>query len=226
VAERTFGQLKFGPDTRIVTYVSRGFESMRGFDIFMRAAKKIYTANPNVVFVIVGSDRVAYGGDLKFIQEKSFREHVLKQDDYDLKRLLFVGPVPPQELVRLFSLSDLHLYLTVPFVLSWSLLDALACGCTVLTSDTAPVREFVRHGETGLLRNFFDVDGLAETALQVLKDPEAYRHLGAAGERLIRERYSLESLIPRMTAFYEEVADGRVGRAARNGAVVASEAQT
>lgn len=224
-AERTFGKLKFGPDTRIVTYVSRGFESMRGFDIFMRAAKKIYTANPNVVFVIVGSDRVAYGGDLKFIQEQSFREHVLKQDDYDLKRLLFVGPVPPQELVRLFSLSDLHLYLTVPFVLSWSLLDALACGCTVLASDTAPVREFVRHGETGLLRNFFDVDGLAETALQVLKDPEAYRHLGAAGEQLINDRYSLERLIPRMTVFYEEVADGRVGRAARNGVAAAAEAR-
>jgi glycosyltransferase involved in cell wall biosynthesis len=210
--ERSLGKLKFGPETRIVTYVSRGFESMRGFDIFMRAAKKIYTANPNVVFLIVGSDRVAYGGDLKFIQEKSFREHVLKQDSYDPSRLLFLGPVPPTELARLFSLSDLHIYLTVPFVLSWSLLDALACGCTVLASDTAPVREFVRDGETGLLRNFFDADGLAEAALQVLKDPEAYRPLGQAGEHLIRQQYSLEKIIPRMTAFYEEVADGRVGR--------------
>ncbi len=212
------GQHTFPPETRLVTYVSRGFESMRGFDIFMRAAKKIYTADPRVVFLIVGSDRVAYGGDLKFIQEKSFREHVLKQDDYDPKHLLFLGPVPPAELARLFSLSDLHIYLTVPFVLSWSLLNALACGCTVLASDTAPVREFVRDGETGLLRNFFDVDALAQAALQVLQDPEAHRHLGRAGAELIREHYSLDSIIPRMTAFYEEVADGRVGRPARNGA--------
>jgi glycosyltransferase involved in cell wall biosynthesis len=205
--ERVIGGRRFGPETRIVTYVSRGFESMRGFDIFMRAAKKIYTANPNVVFLIVGSDRVAYGGDLKFIREKTFREFVMKQDSYDLERLLFLGQVKPTELAQILSLSDLHIYLTVPFVLSWSLLDALACGCTVLASDTAPVREFIRPGETGLLRNFFDVDGLAATALQVLEDPEAYRHLGQAGARLIQEQYSLQSIIPRMTAFYEEVAN-------------------
>jgi glycosyltransferase involved in cell wall biosynthesis len=206
--ERAFGPHQFGPDTRIVTYVSRGFESMRGFDIFLRAAKKIYTADPRVVFLIVGSDRVAYGGDLKFIRDKSFKDFVLKQDDYDLSRLLFLGQVKPSDLVRLLSLSDLHIYLTVPFVLSWSLLDALACGCTVLASDTPPVREFIRQGETGLLRNFFDVDGFVASALDVLRDPGAYRHLGQAGEKLIREQYSLRTIIPRMTAFYEEVAQG------------------
>ena len=210
--ERGIGSYRFGPETRIVTYVSRGFESMRGFDIFMRAAKKIMAADPRVVFLIVGSDRVCYGGDLKFIKDKSFKDYVLKQDDYDLSRLLFLGQVKPSELARIFSLSDLHIYLTVPFVLSWSLLDALACGCTVLASDTAPVREFIRQGETGLLENFFDVDGFAETALKVLADPRAYRHLGQAGERLIREQYSLDTIIPRMTAFYEAVADGRAGK--------------
>jgi glycosyltransferase involved in cell wall biosynthesis len=205
-AERAFGSHTFGPDTRIVTYVSRGFESMRGFDVFLHAAKKIYTADPRVVFLIVGSDRVCYGGDLKFIKDKSFKDFVLRQEDFDLNRLIFLGQVKPADLVQIFSLSDLHIYLTVPFVLSWSLLDALASGCTVLASDTAPVREFIRHGETGLLQNFFDVDGFANTALEVLQDPEAYRHLGQAGEQLIREHYSLQTIIPRMTAFYEEVA--------------------
>ena len=208
--ERAVGPHTFGPDTRILTYVSRGFESMRGFDIFMRAAKKICDADPRVVVLIVGSDRVCYGGDLKFIKEKSFKDYILKQDNYDLTRMLFLGQIPPSDLVRILSLSDLHIYLTVPFVLSWSLLDALSCGCTVLASDTAPVREFIRPGETGLLENFFDVDALAETALKVLADPRAYRHLGQAGEKLIREHYSLETIIPRMTAFYEEVADGRL----------------
>jgi len=204
--ERSFGEHTFSPDARLVTYVSRGFESMRGFDIFLRAAKKIYTADPRVVFLIVGSDRVAYGGDLKFIRDKSFKDFMLRQDEYDLQHLLFLGQLKPADLVRVLSLSDLHIYLTVPFVLSWSLLDALACGCTVLASDTAPVREFIRHGQTGLLQNFFDVDGFAAAALQVLQDPAAYRHLGQAGEQLIREHYSLDTLIPRMTAFYEEVA--------------------
>jgi glycosyltransferase involved in cell wall biosynthesis len=209
-AQRAFGPYIFSPETRIVTYVSRGFESMRGFDIFMRAAKKIYTADPRVVFLIVGSDRVCYGGDMKFIPDKSFKDFILRQDDYDMKRLLFLGSLKPADLVQVLSLSDLHFYLTVPFVLSWSLLDALACGCTVLASDTAPVREFIHHGQTGLLQNFFDVDGFVATALQVLKDPAAYRHLGQAGAALIRERYSLEKLIPRMTDFYDEVAGGGV----------------
>jgi len=208
---RAIGPYSFEADTRVVTYVSRGFESMRGFDVFMRAAKRIYIADRRVVFLVVGSDRVCYGGDLKFIQEKSFREHVLKQDEYDLKRVLFLGQVTPGDLVKILSLSDLHIYLTVPFVLSWSLLDALACGCTVLASDTAPVKEFVRQNETGLLVNFFDVDGLAATALQVLKDPPAYHRLGRAGEQMIRQNYGLDTIIPRMTSFYEGVAAGKPG---------------
>src|SRR5262249_43233589 len=134
----------------------------------------------DVVFVVVGSDRVVYGGDLNRIPEKSFREYVLNQDDYDLSRFAFTGAVEPQELARLFSLSDLHIYLTVPFVLSWSLFDALACGCTVVASDTAPVREVIRPGQNGLLADFYDVDGLAGLALQVLRAPRRHRALGEA----------------------------------------------
>jgi glycosyltransferase involved in cell wall biosynthesis len=191
------------PETRIVTYVSRGLESMRGFDIFMRVAKRICDARKDVIFIVVGSDRVCYGGDLRHIQAKTFREHVLAQDQYDLGRFLFTGPVPPLQLVDLFNISDLHIYLTVPFVLSWSLMDALACGCTVLGSDTAPVREVIRHEENGLLAGFFDVDGLTREALRVLADPEQYRPLGQAGIRLIEEQYSLEKKLPEMLDLYE-----------------------
>ncbi len=166
------------PSTRIVTYVSRGFESMRGFDIFMHAAKRVYREFPDVLFVVVGSDRICYGGDLKYIRHPTFREHVMAQDDYDPSKFVFTGQVSPVELVDLLSLSDLHIYLTVPFVLSWSLLNALACGCTVLASNTAPVVEVVTDGVNGLLADFFDVEGLAEKALAVLRDPPAYRELG------------------------------------------------
>ncbi len=191
------------PETRIVTYVSRGLESMRGFDIFMKVAKRICAARQDVLFVVVGSDRVCYGGDLRHIQARTFREHVLAQDDYDLGRFLFTGPIPTRQLADLFNISDLHIYLTVPFVLSWSLLDALACGCTILGSDTTPVREVIRHEENGLLAGFFDVDGLAREALRVLADPEAYRPLGQAGIRLIEEQYSLEKKLPEMLDLYE-----------------------
>ncbi len=189
--------------TKIVTYVSRGFESMRGFDIFMKAAKKICDARQDVVFICVGSDRVCYGGDLNRIEDKSYREYILKQDDYDLSRFIFTGRVEPTELVNIFSMSDLHIYLTVPFVLSWSMMNALSSGCTVLGSATAPVKEMIKPGETGLLAEFFDADGFARQALEVLEDPEKYRYLGEAGAQMIRERYSLDVCLPKMLDLYE-----------------------
>lgn len=196
-------------DVRIVTYVSRGMESIRGFDIFMQAAKVIYQRRPDVVFVVVGEDRICYGGDAEFTGKASFKEWVLERDDYDLSHFLFTGPVPIATLVQLFAISDLHIYLTVPFVLSWSLLNALACGVTVLASDTAPVREVVEHGTNGLLADFFDVEGIAEQAERVLAAPGDFAHLGRAGVELIRRRYSLDVCLPRMLALYEDAVHAR-----------------
>jgi glycosyltransferase involved in cell wall biosynthesis len=211
VPDRKLGNLDLGEDTRLVTYVSRGLESMRGFDIFMRAAKKIYTAYPDVKIVVVGEDRVAYGGDLARIEGDSFRDHVLAQDDYDRDKIQFAGRVEPAMLARLLSLSDLHVYLTVPFVLSWSVFDAMACEATILASDTAPVREVIEDGETGLLCDFFDVDAFAAKAVEVLEQPERFRDLGRSARRLVEERYSLDVILPQMKSFYEEVADTRMG---------------
>jgi glycosyltransferase involved in cell wall biosynthesis len=207
---RRVGDRLIDPSTRVVTYVSRGFESMRGFDLFMQTAKRIYQQYPDVVFIVVGSDRICYGGDEKHIRHKTFREHVLAQDEYDLPKFVFTGMVPPRTLVEILSLSDLHFYLTVPFVLSWSLLNALACGCTVLASDTAPVREIVTDGSTGLLGDFFDVDGLAEKAVAVLKDPAAYRHLGERATALVHERYSLDVTLPKLIRWFERSIAGNL----------------
>jgi glycosyltransferase involved in cell wall biosynthesis len=191
--------------TRIVTYVSRGLESMRGFDIFVRVANRIAAEMPNVLFVVVGSDEVHYGDDLRRIRAKTFREHVLLTEKPDLSRFRFLGTVPSAQLASLFSISDLHVYLTVPFVLSWSLLNALACECAVLASDTAPVREVIQHGETGLLGDFFDVDGLAAQALRVLRDPAAYRSLGTAARASVEEHYSLERTFPKVWDLFTRV---------------------
>ncbi len=200
---RRVGDRIIAPSTRVVTYVSRGFESMRGFDIFMKTAKRIYERYPDVVFVVIGSDRICYGGDEKHIRHQTFREHVLAQDNYDLSKFIFTGMVPTHTLVDLFSLSELHIYLTVPFVLSWSLLDALACGCTVLASDTAPVREVIADGKTGLLADFFDVESLAEKAVAVLKDPAAYRHLGERSTSMVHERDALDVTLPKLIRWFE-----------------------
>jgi glycosyltransferase involved in cell wall biosynthesis len=191
-APRRVGTREIPPEVKIVTYVSRGMESMRGFDIFMRVAKKLCDRRNDVVFVVVGSDRVCYGGDERFIEGKTFKEWILAQDNYDLSRFVFTGTMPEAELARLFAVSDLHIYLTVPFVLSWSLFDALACGTVVLASDTDPVRELIQQERTGLLAPFFDVDGLVATANRVLDDPAAFKPLGCAGTARIREQYSLD----------------------------------
>lgn len=203
-ASRQIGDRIVPPGTKIVTYVARGMESMRGFDIFMKSAKRIGERRGDVLFVVVGQDRVCYGGDEAFTGDKSFKEWVLSQDTFDLSRFVFTGLLPEAALAKLFAITDLHLYFTVPFVLSWSLLNALACGATVLASDTAPVREVIEHGKNGLLVPFFDADGFAETACHVLDDPTAFAPLGRAGAERIRAKYSLEGCLAQFEALCDE----------------------
>jgi glycosyltransferase involved in cell wall biosynthesis len=210
-APRTVASLTIPEDIRIVTYVSRGMESMRGFDIFMKTAHLICKRRRDVVFVVVGSDRICYGGDQDFIGQKSFKEWVLARDEYDLSRFIFTGLLPPLSLAALLAISDLHIYLTVPFVLSWSMMNALACGTTVLASNTAPVREMIRDGVNGLLVDFFDVEAQAELAGKVLDAPQEFKDLGQAGSRMIQERYSTEVCLPRMLALYEDAMYARGG---------------
>jgi len=203
--------------TRIVTYVSRGFESLRGFDVFMRAARLIARSLPDVLFFVVGEDRIRYGGDANHLPAGvTFKQWVLELEGFDaaeLARFVFPGKLAPEELGRLLAATDLHIYLTAPFVLSWSMMDAMSCGAVVLGSDTPPVREMVRDGENGLLAGFFDVDALAAKAVQVLRDPAAFRPLGRAAEQMIVDRYSVEAVLPQVVNLYERT----VGMAAKDG---------
>ncbi len=202
---QTIAGVTVPPDKRIVTYVSRGFESMRGFDIFMRSAKMVQQQYPDVVFFVVGTERIAYGGDENYIRpHKTFKEWVLSRDAYDLSKFVFTGRLPPEELGRLLAMTDVHVYLTVPFVLSWSLMDAMSCGAVVVGSRTPPVQEMVQDGHNGLLADFFSPEEFAEKVVAVLKDPAGHRPLGRAAERLIADKYSLESVLPRMLTMYEE----------------------
>ena len=203
-APRRVGDRAVPAGTKIVTYVARGMEAMRGFDLFMKVAKKLGDRRADVLFVVVGSDRVCYGGDARFTAGKTFKEWVLAQDNYDLSRFAFTGLLPEPALAQLLAATDLHVYFTVPFVLSWSLVNALACGAVVLASDTPPVREVVEHGKTGLLVPFFDVDGFAESANRVLDDPAAFAPLGRAGADLVREKYSLDVSLPKFLALCED----------------------
>jgi glycosyltransferase involved in cell wall biosynthesis len=196
---------------RVVTYVARGLESMRGFDVFMRVAARIARERTDVLFVVVGGERSYYGWDPLHTGQWSFKNWVLSREEYDPKRFIFLGQIDPELLAGLLARSDLHLYLSVPFVLSWSLFNALACGCTVLASDLPQVREVIEPGVHGLLEAMLDVDALTEAALRVLADPAAFHPLGEAGRALMAERYSVEVAVPVLKDFFERAAARRWG---------------
>jgi glycosyltransferase involved in cell wall biosynthesis len=196
------------PQARVVTYVSRGFESMRGFDIFMRSTRIIAREVPEAVFIVIGSDRIVYGGDEQFLDGRTFKEWVLSRDDYDLSRYHFVGRLSEADLAVALASTDLHMYLTVPFVVSWSMMDALSCGAVVLGSSTSPVKEMIRDGHNGLLADFFSPEEFARKAVAVLRDPAAFRPLGRAAELLIQNRYSIDAVLPQMAKLYEQSAAG------------------
>jgi glycosyltransferase involved in cell wall biosynthesis len=208
-APRLVAGLPAPDDMKIVTYAARGFESIRGFDKFMQMARRLGERRRDVLFVVAGQDRMFYGGDQKIIGGESFKDWVLAQDDYDLSRFAFVGLLPPERLAELFSISDLHVYWTVPFVLSWSLMNALACGATVLASHTAPVAEMIEHGRNGLLADFFDVEAFVEQAERVLDAPQDFSHLGQAAGQMIRERYSLDVCDKLHLQLYQDALAGR-----------------
>jgi glycosyltransferase involved in cell wall biosynthesis len=214
-ADRVRASLKIDPSHRIVTYVARGFEMIRGFDLFMKAARIICQKRADVTFVVVGTDRIHYGSDLKYIKHDTFRHHVLSEGGYDAARFRFTGFIPQESLAEVLSASDAHIYLTEPFVTSWSMLDAMACGGVVIASDQTCVREYVEPGVNGLLVDFFDYQSLADRTLSVLADLPAHRHLGDAAAKLIAEKYSLEVSLPRIQTYFQSVAAAGTTRPSR-----------
>lgn len=199
----------FPENARFVTYVSRGLESMRGFDVFMQAARLVAQRRPDVYFLVVGQDRCIYGDDRAVTGCASFKKWVMSQASYDLNRFLFLGRVTAEQLVEIFAISDVHVYLTVPFVLSWSLLNALSCGVPVIASNTGPVQEVIQSGENGVLVDFFDVETLHERILAAIDQRDGLRaSLGVAGRRLIEEKYSLDVCLPQQLELFEAAING------------------
>ncbi len=203
--QRAFGGVEIPSHHRLVTYVSRGLEATRGFDIFLQAADRVCKRRDDVTFLVVGEDRIAYGGDQRFTGGKTFKEWSIERYRPDLSRIHFIGRLPPSHLSRLLAVSDAHIYLTVPFVLSWSLFNALSCGALALASDTAPVREIIRQGETGFLFNFFDVAELVELVLESLGRSDRHQSIRLQARELILKHYDLRVCLPKMLELYRRI---------------------
>jgi glycosyltransferase involved in cell wall biosynthesis len=151
----------------VVTYVARNLEPYRGFHIFMRALEKLQRQHKTVHALIVGGDEVSYGK--RPTDAKHWREKLLREVQLDPIRTHFLGRIPRAEYIKVLQVSAAHVYLTYPFVLSWSLLEAMACGANIVASDTAPVREVIRDGENGVLVPFFDMSVAATRILLALR---------------------------------------------------------
>lgn len=199
------GGMDVAPGDRLVTYVARDLEPYRGFHTMMRALPALHALRPDLKVVMIGRDDVSYGAR---IVDRTWREHMMTEvgERIDPARVAFPGRVPYGEFVRVLQRSDAHVYLTYPFVLSWSLREALACGCAVVGSDTAPVREFIQHRHTGLLVPFPDPAALAQGVQQVLEDTKLAARLRRNARRFAErtlgmDRYldAYQALIARMT---------------------------
>lgn len=179
----------------VITFVARDLEPYRGFPQALEAAAKVVRRHPDALFVFVGGDGVSYGAPPP--GGGSWKEHLLASLDAPGERVIFPGVVAHSVLRQLFQISAAHLYLTYPFVLSWSVLEAMACGALVIGSDTTPVQEVIRSGRNGLLVPFFDTDVLAETILGVLERPDNFRALRAAGRKTVEQRFRQDDCLAR-----------------------------
>jgi glycosyltransferase involved in cell wall biosynthesis len=193
------------PKDEVITFVNRNLEPYRGYHIFMRALPDLLRRRPNARVLIVGGDDVSYGprpdggGSWKEIFAAEVRPQI---SDADWSRVHCLGVLPYQVFVPLLQISTVHVYLTYPFVLSWSLLEAMSIGCAIVASDTAPVHEAIRHDETGRLVDFFDVQGLSNEICSLLDDRAARERLGKNARQFAVANYDLQTVcLPRQLAW-------------------------
>jgi glycosyltransferase involved in cell wall biosynthesis len=199
---RTPGGKELRAGQKIVTFVSRNLEPYRGFHIFMRAIPEIQRRHRDADIVIIGGEGVSYGRHLP--EGDSYKKRMLNEVQFDAEKVHFMDTLPTHEFLRAMQVSAVHVYLTYPFVLSWSMLEAMSAGCLLVGSRTAPVEEVLKHEKNGLLVDFFDVQGLADTIARVLETPQAFAHLREAARRTMLAHYDVKSVtLPRQLALID-----------------------
>ncbi|MEM6582974.1 MAG: glycosyltransferase [Pseudomonadota bacterium] len=187
-------KLRITKQDEVVTFINRNLEPLRGYHIFLRAVPEILKRKKSVRILIVGGDEVGYGGpnkEGKTWKEVFFEEFRTRVSADEMARVHFIGKLAYPDFVRLLQLSTVHVYLSYPFVLSWSLLEAMSLQCAIVACDTDPVKEVIEHNETGKLVDFFDVNGLAASIISLLEDPQERQRLGQNARNLIVQRYDL-----------------------------------
>lgn len=200
--------IDFAAGDEVVTYVARNLEPYRGFPSFMRSLPALLARRPKARVLIVGGDEVSYGAALP--KGHSYRQKMLDElgDSLDLSRVHFLGKLPYPVYLKVLQVSAAHVYLTYPFVLSWSMLEAMSAGCLLVASRTSPVEELIRDGENGLLVDFFNPSEIAERVATALEDREAFAPLRENARRTIVVKYDLKTIcLPQQVRMVEQLAN-------------------
>lgn len=190
----------------IVTYATRNLEPYRGFHSFLRAAADLCRRRSDCLVLIAGGDGVSYSPRLP--GDQTYRERLLREVEIDRDRVIFLGHLPFERYLRLLQVSAVHVYLTVPFVLSWSLLEAMAVEKAVIASDTAPVRDVIVDGHNGLLVDFFSPRHIADRVEALLDDPKRRVQLGRTARQQVMERYDARASVARYERILSDLAQG------------------
>ena len=197
----------------VLTFVNRNLEPYRGYHVFMRALPEILRRRPNARVLIVGGDEVSYGAAAP--AGKTWKQIFLDEvkSRLDLGRVFFLGRIPYASFLKVLQVSRCHVYLTYPFVLGWSCIEALSAGSLVVGSRTPPVEEVIEHGKNGLLVDFFDTAGLAETVSDALARPEHFAPLRTAARERAIARYELRTIcLPQQIELIERLVASGTGR--------------
>lgn len=192
VTMRLRDKMTLSRNDEIITFVNRNLEPYRGYHVFMRALPELMRRRPHARILIVGGDGTSYGAAPP--KGQSWRNQFLDEvrDQIDLSRVHFVGRLAYGDFVQLLQLSRVHVYLTYPFVLSWSLLEAMSIECAIVGSRTSPVEEVIEHDRHGLLVDFFDGNGLIESVCKLLDDEKLRQRLGKQARQQVIERFDLK----------------------------------
>ena len=196
-------------EDEVITYVSRELEPYRGYHMLMRTLPDLLKKRPKARMLIIGGDGVSYGS--KATNGQSWAETFALEvrplmSDSEWNRVHFLGKVPYEQYLKVLQISSAHIYLTYPFVLSWSLLEAMSVGCPIIASDTGPVQELITHGSTGLLFNFFNKNQLVISILQILEDRVLANALGAKARESIIQSYDLRTeTVPHQLAWIKGI---------------------
>ncbi len=203
------GNVTLTKQDEVITFVNRNLEPYRGYHIFMRALPVLLKERPNAIVLIVGGDDVSYGArpdDGKKWKDIFIDEIRPATSIADWQRVHFLGTIPYESFIPLLQLSTVHVYLTYPFVLSWSLLEAMSVGCAIVASDTQPLHEAIVHDKTGRLVDFFDHQALAKEICQLLDNAKLRAKLGKNARAFAIKHYDLQTIcLPNQLAWVNQL---------------------